>query len=444
VATRTFLGRAAPVPQRSTLTLGGTWLETETLTMTINGKSLVLTIGGTVTTTVILDNILVMLTGSGSFGTGYSAIGSGATVGEFKQLTFEKTSATVLTITGAADGRPFTLATTESSTSGTVSDATVSGTGTGPHHANNVDNWSADTLPVTGDDIVLDGLSTSALKYALDGLAIQPNSIVQTSDYTGEIGLPKVNTDNPSYPYDEYLVDALTFADDANTNTTTCTIGSGNGPGSPRTKINFADCTGVTINVQRTGQSAETGIPALLLQFSDSATILNVNRGDVGVAFYEGEDGHLATLRVGYIDNPAGDANVVLGKDADIADATITVSGGTLTTNSANGSGTVTMLGGIVTVNAGAYASIVIDAGTCYYQSPGTLASAIIGSDATLDFSRDLQTRIVSACAIHNRGTIRDPNRTVTWTTDIDIVRCSLLEVTLDIGTHLSVGVGDI
>lgn len=441
MSTRTWLGRAVPIPQVSILTLGGTWLQNDTITLTQNGKALTLTVGATVTIPTILDNLLIMMTGSGTLGSGYSVTAYGNTVGEYAQLTYTEDGSTKLTMTGPTDGRPFTVATTKSSTSGTVSDSTTSGTGTGPHAADDADNWSGDTNPVTGDDLVFDGSSDSDCLYNLDQLAIQPNSLVRTMGYTGKIGLPKVNSTNTSLPFDEYLVDYLTFANDANTNTTTVTIGDGEGAGSTRTKINFADCTVLTVNILGTGQrdSETPGVPALLLQSTDGSAVINLSRGDVGGAFYEGESFDPATINIGYIDNPDTDSALVLGNDADIANATIVISGGTLETNSANGSGTITINAGTVTLKAGAHASIVVNAGVCYYRSSGALSAAIVRGGAALDFSRDLQARIVSACVAYAGARISDPNKTVTWSAGVDLVYCRLTEVDLDLGNNITV-----
>jgi hypothetical protein len=96
------------------------------------------------------------------------------------------------------------------------------------------------------------------------------------------------------------------------------------------------------------------------------------------------------------------------------------------------------MIDGELTVISGEHAEIEIDGGTCYYRSTGTLTDVRVGGGGTLDFTRDNRGRTVTNCELHARGTIRDPFKTVAWTGGVDLTRASLAEVTLDLGTHLT------
>ena len=57
MATRTWLGNAIDIAQKNTVTIANTWATSDTATLTINGKSLVVTIGSLVTTAQVATTI---------------------------------------------------------------------------------------------------------------------------------------------------------------------------------------------------------------------------------------------------------------------------------------------------------------------------------------------------------------------------------------------------
>lgn len=444
MASRTWFGRAFPVNQVEEVTVGGTYAADDTITLTINGKDLTLTIGTTVAAATILDNLVRMLQGTtSSFDTGYSSNLTGVEVGEFSSLTYSEDGSTKLIITGRDDGQPFTLTVSRStSASGTIGTSTATSP-TGPHHFDNADNWSGDTVPVDGDTIIFDDSSDSDLLYALS-TGIQPAVVTRTSGFEGRIGLPRVNTDDAQHPYDEYRETYLTFANDAGTSTTTITIGERDGDDSGRTNIDTADCTGVTLNVYNSGQREDDKTPALLFLSAVSTTVININRGDLGVAFFEGETAHVATLKVAHQGNPASDVRLYLGDGVDLADADIDIDGGIVSINSATGSGTIDIRDGEVHVLEGAHAAINVDGGTCFYRSSSTGTQFRVGNGGTLDFRRDPRARTATNCSLYAGGAIYDPFRSVTWTNGIDLVRCSIDDVDLDLGTDFTITPSDI
>lgn len=439
MATKYWKGAAVAIVQKDTITIANTWATSDTATVTINGKDLTLTVGTDTTTANVATALKEMINGDTQTGTGdHTFSQTGNNVGEFARLT-ASVSGSVVTVAADDAGVPFTMTASESTGGDGTATRAASVANAGPHVLSTVDNWSGDAVPADGDDLIFDGGSTSDVLYDLGGLAIQPATITITSDFTGKIGLPKTNTDEADLPYDEYRADYLTFANDTGTATTTLTVGDGNGQGSQRIKINFADCDTVTANIYGTSTRLESGTPVILLYGTVSTNVLNVYRGDVGFSFYEGETGHLATLRVGYIDNQLGDSAVVIGNDCDLGDATISMSGGTLVTNSANGTGTVSIFGGEFTARAGAHASITVDEGSCFYRSTGILTTLAVGNGGTADFSRDNSTRTVTNASMIAGGTILDPFKTVTWSNGIDLTRSQIADVTLDLGPHITI-----
>lgn len=440
MASRRWLGRAVALAHVVSFDVSGSWASGDAAVLTINGKDLTLTVGTTATTMQIAVDLAAMVNGDAANGDEVRSE-TGNNVGEFARIT-AAASAGAVTLTADDKGVPFEIAVSETTAGdGTLANLAVEAAATGPHHFDNPDNWSGDAAPADGDDIVFDSGVVDCL-YGLDQSAVTPASIVITQGYSGRVGLPETNEDEPLAPYDEYRDQYLRLGNSGDAITTIINVGDGSGIGSGRIKLDTGDGQ-VVVNVFQSGQREDAAVPALLWKGTHSANILNVNRGDLGVAFFAGETAHVGTLRLGYLENQAADAAVLCGAGVDLDDAQIEISGGVLVVNSATGSGSIDMIDGELSILAGGHADLDIDGGTCYYRSTGTLTSVRIGG-GTLDFSRDNQGRTVDNCALHAGGAIRDPFKTVAWTNGIDLTRASLDEVTLDLGTHLTLTPGDL
>src|SRR6185295_4333942 len=89
-ATKTWTGNAAAVPQISTITVAGTWADTETATLTVNGKALVLTLVGSESTGNVATALKEMwMAGSrldGSASTDATSNAGGGQFGEFVEV----------------------------------------------------------------------------------------------------------------------------------------------------------------------------------------------------------------------------------------------------------------------------------------------------------------------------------------------------------------------
>lgn len=423
MAVRRHLGRAVPIADVWTIVVALTWADADDIVLSINGKDLVIIIGTDVATTDVALGIAEMVNGSTQTGAGYAVNTTGDRVGEWSLITATVSGSTV-TLTHNIPGRPVTMTVTETTAGNGTSVETHTTSATGPNHADNEDNWTADDTPDDGDDMVMDE-GDVGIWYGLTFAAAMA-SITITKGYTGTIGLPRTNRDNPALPFDEYLGQYLTFSDQASQSTTLVTIGEGDGSGSGRIKLDLGDCDVQIIDIVDSGPRAEDAVPSVLLQGTDTATILNVQRGDVGVAFFEGESGHLAQLNVGFIEDQDDDSTVVIGNDCDLANAAIVITGGESSIASATGSGTIVLHGGTLSVHgATAHASIISDEGTVFYQSSGTLTTAIFGPGSALDMRRDDSSRTVTNMTLHAGAAVYDPFDTVTWTNGIDHVRCA-------------------
>lgn len=431
MATRRWTGNALPIAQKETITIGGTWVAADTLTVTCNGRDLVLTIGTTVTTTQIAIELAAALgSTSSTLGTAYAVNERGPNIAEFREFvagdTAPAASGSTVVLIGKTKGKPFTISVAKTSTSGTVSTASTIAA-TGPNHFNNADNWTGATVPVDSDDVVYDSGSVSCL-YGLSQGTVTPASITITQGFTGRIGLATVNTDDTAYPYAEYRTRYLTLCASGDSLNTAVMIGGGEGLGSPRINL---DCnTGqVTAAIINSGASEVPGVPAVCLQGTHASNVVSISRGSVGIAFLAGESATVATLNVGYRTNQPSDAVVVCGAATTLT--TVNQSGGTLSTSSAIT--TMTLSGGEWTHLAGAVTAANIDGGACRYRATSTLTTAQVGGAGELDFRQDPRGRTVTNCDLYQGGILRDPAGTVTFTNGIDLNRCGLDDVTLEI-----------
>jgi hypothetical protein len=113
-----WTGDAVAIVQQDTITVGVTWIQGETITLTINGKDLVVTVGSSVTTANVATLLKEAINGDtltdttaacSPKGTGYTIsapVGGGPLIPEFAEVTAE-VSAAVVTVTGDTAGKPF-------------------------------------------------------------------------------------------------------------------------------------------------------------------------------------------------------------------------------------------------------------------------------------------------------------------------------------------------
>ncbi len=134
--------------------------------------------------------------------------------------------------------------------------------------------------------------------------AVSPASITITQGYTGRIGLPDTNQDDAGYPYAEYRDKYLALGTSADAVTQALTIGGGDGPGSPRIKIDSGSgqCNLVVLN---SGTPEILGTPAILWKGTHVSNTATINRGSVGIAFFASETSAVMTCRIGFVNNQA-------------------------------------------------------------------------------------------------------------------------------------------
>jgi hypothetical protein len=442
MATRRWTGAALPVAQRETITIGGTWVAADTLTVTCNGRAIVLTVGTTVTTTQIATELAAALgSTSTALGAAYSVTERGPNVAEFREFVSGETapaaSGSTVVLVGKTKGKPFTITVSKSSTSGTVSTATTI-SASGPNFFNVAANWSGSTVPVDTDDIVYDSGNVDCL-YGLAQSAVTPASITITQGYTGRIGLARINVDDSAYPYTEYRDRFLALGDSSDAATTSVTIGAGEGNGSSRIQLDSGSGQAVVV-ILNSGTPELTGIPAIQWIGTHASNTVSISKGSVGIAYRAGEVATVATLSVGFRTNLAGDSAVWCGSGCTLT--TINQSGGALETNSAVT--TMTLTGGVWSHLAGAVTTANINGGACRYRATSTLTTANVGSGGELDFRQDPRSRTVTNCDMFEGASLRDPIGTVTFTNGIDLNRCDLSNVVLEINKNRRITLGSV
>lgn len=408
MATVIWRGDAPTVPQVDTVTFAAI-SDTDYTTFAINGKSVVVTATASTTTQETYAALCVTTL-------------EASTIPEFAELTFTS-SASGLFVTGASDGRPFTMTATGTNMTAT---RTTTTTASSPNDAGLAANWVGGALPVNSDIVIFENSTVDCLwnLSALSAVTLAQLRIKQS--YTGSIGLPLLTETG----YYEYRTRELTIS------STLVYIGEGDGAGSGRIFLNLGSAA-TTVSVYDTGSAEDSAVGALVLRGTNAANILRVARGDVGVAMLRATDtATLATTEISYIDDQDGDSRVRLGSGCTLT--TVEVYGGDVDIYA--DFTTLVQEGGLVKCHEGVSPSTSIDVldGTCQYRSSGTLAQGYVSDGGVLEFW-GLATRTVTNLTIYAGATVRDRFKTVTFTNPIVLTRCSLEEVTLELGTSISI-----
>lgn len=385
MATPRWIGAALDVAQKDLVTIANTWATGDTLLVTINGRDLVLTVGTTATTAGVATALKEMWNGETFTDTTHSASETGDNVPEFAEAT-ASVNGSVVTLTGNTKGKPFILTATEV-TAGTGTAVRSAGIAcTGKNWWDNVDNWDTGVLPADADTVYFDNSDVSVL-YGLDQNAIDPAALYIAMTYTGDIGLPEINTDGEAYHEyrNQYLIIGPVILQ----------IGAGAGNGSGRIKINSGSdpCAFQMLN---SGASADEQ-PAVLWKGTNVGNTLVMRGGSLGIGVFGGEAATLATFTV-----HAG--GLTLGASVTLSGA-LQINGGVLAINSLVDT-SLTVNGGSVVIDGTANVDLlVIRGGTVVYNTSGTLGGAtIVSGDGVLDFSQDSRAVTVSAAIdLHGR-----------------------------------------
>ena len=420
MANKYWQGGAAAIAQVNTFAFGGTWEANDLIRVAVGNRIYDFVAGSTSAATVVSNLVTAWLALDPTL------------FPEFAEIT-PSANSTTLTLTANTPGNSFVVTLTPLETNASSADAqTIEGAGTAttgtaatanssPNAGNIATNWSGNALPADGDTIIF---ADNNVDYTL-GLDFSDrnlNVIVEQS-YTGKIGRPLFNAAG----YLEYRPTYLKIGTD-DSPAQTVTIGVGSGSGSGRIKIDAGGST-TTFIVQNTGSPVESNLPAVLLKGTDAANTLTVNKGSVGVAVlpYDEsgaaeETATIATLNVGYVTNPNGDATVQCGSGVTLT--TVNQMGGTLEIASA--ATTINITGGALTL-AGTgvtVATLNVEGGSVYVTSTTTITTGNLSNAGVLDYSRDTRGKVITnALNCYGRQfKFRDPFRVVSSTSGGNVI----------------------
>jgi hypothetical protein len=325
-----------------------------------------------------------------------------STLAEFLEITWTVNASTI-TGTAVTKGLPFTATSSASGGAGTIGAVTVATASAGPNDWSTPGNWSAGAVPVNGDDVVLQN-STVDILYGLDQSAVTLATMTRYMSYTGKIGLPQYTTGTSSYY--EYRPRYLKIG------ATATTLGRGDGSGGGRCQIDFG-AVATTCNVEGAGPGADSGLPAITLNGSNAANVLNITQGSIGLAIDAGATAQFPVIRIGSELSPATDVTFTAGAGCTLG--AITQSGGVATV--ASNVTTWTKTAGASVNLAGTIGTITADGGTHYWQSNGAITTALFRGDGTaLDCSRDIRARTLTNATFTGGGFYVDPLKTITFT----------------------------
>lgn len=374
MATKRWLGNAASVADLWTISLSGT-VTTQTYSMTINSKSVTYTSSSADTVTTILAALAAA----------WNPVFP-VSPPEFAEYTAAALPVggpyTSMTLTGNTAGKPGTISvSTEGAATFSIAHTT---TATGPNDFNNGQNWSGGSAPANSDTLVFDNGSISCkynLSTSLTGITVSIEPA-----YSGQIGLPFINSDN-TVTYAEYRTTSLTLAGG------TVVV---NSPSVSRVNLAFGANT-ASIRVVNCGPRPDPNTPVVLITGGNSSTELDVTKGDVGIAFYQGTTATIATIKTSFSSQQTAlsDVSVIVGTGATLT--TVTKNGGTFDTRSNLTTLTQQILGGVTTFwDAVTATTVNIQNGTLNLNTTGTVGTVNLYGKGTLNANGDPRAKTIT------------------------------------------------
>lgn len=400
-----WLGTAQAIAQVIRFTPGGT-IGTETFTITRNNKTIAYTaVGGDTATSVC---------------TGLAAAFALCTAPEFTTENTITNNGATIDFTMTTTGVPATF-TSGATGSATLVTSTVTAA-SGPNFWNVATNWlnsaATNLVPVSTDTVYVDGLVP--IRYGLAQSAVTLAAMYVKGSV--EIGLPPTNANGYAEDRAQYLAIGVTA----------CEVDSSAG----MIAINAGSVL-TTMNVYNTGTPTQTQTHALRFLGTNASNVLNIFSGSVGIAERPTEVSTLLTCRIGTLQGGSPDVYVGTGSTL----GTFTIASGTLTSHS--NITTVTCQGGtLITRETATLTTVTVrKSGVLQHDSSGTITTLNAGPDGEIDFTRDLRARTVTNANVYANTKISDNYKTVTWTNGLILVQCGLVDVTLDVGTGITLTV---
>lgn len=334
---------------------------------------------------------------------GLQALLAAETIIEYTEIAWTEDDTKIIA-TGQSDGEPFTV--TDGAGSGTWASITTVTTPKGPNHWI-AENFSAGTLPASGEDIVLTQLSESQSFYwSLDQNAVQLASLDLRADSNARIGLPERNTSGGDAYYEyratHLLIDTLVLR-----------IGDGVGEGARSLKIKLTGATACDVTVYRTSVNPlDPDEAPVHLAGGNAANTFQMFAGAVDIAMLPSYTATYATLTV---------SGGTLRLGAGVTVTTIDVAGGVVESRSAVATYRVRGDGKAVHIGASNITTLDLN-GAMEIQATGALTVGTLSGygGKQLDLSKCDGAVTVTNATIYatpsNPFTVLDPNNKLVMT----------------------------
>lgn len=446
----TWCGGRPVVEYSNTITIGGTWIAGETLSVTIDGVALTLTIGTSVATTDVATALQAAWEGT-TLGTGYSANFYGTESARHYELV-ATVSGSVVTVTeravngGVTEGKTFpSLSSSETSASGTIT-VGAGNTPTGPYNFSDAANWDSGTAPANTDTLNIEG--DYDVRYNIDQSATPLTTITLNipASFTGQFGLPKIKTIALPAGDQSFFEYRQRYFKTNSGGTLTLSVGDGEGDGAELIKID-TNTSAVVATVYTTGDPVVETDPVLFLIGPAATSSFRQYGGSVGIGLTEegtSSDCTIATVHVTGLAGSEDTATLIVGpsmgavtdgkaRNAEVTLGAVTTTdvwesldGATISVRGAPaGSSALKAYGGIIHVNS--------SSGTI-----GTLniAQGESGTPGSVVIAGGLGALTVTNCNMYSAGTSLtvEGRRSVTFTNDIIIgAGLNISDVTINI-----------
>jgi hypothetical protein len=345
---------------------------------------------------------------------GLQTLADAETVAPWSQVTVTEDD-TKLIVTAVTAGIPFTLTCTESDGGGTDDQTFTRSSSTavaGPSIFDDGDNWGG-SVPAAGDDIVIPS-DLSVGIYGGDYTSTAYATLRIEEGYEGDIG-----------------ADGRPLQIDLNGAAYT---GTAELAGTGEQWIYLDDCN--LCSVVESGSADAAGEAAMNISGIDidKLHILQSSQGSVSVAGYGGSVSEVSEIQIAGGALMIADDVVQIDGSSDIT--TLTVTGGSVDCRS--DVATLTMHGGSVEYRAENATTVKCWSGRLYWLTDAAITSLYVGG-GTMDASRSFEGFTVTNAYVYRQGTVLDPYERVTWSNGLALTGCALADVTLQLGTDVTI-----
>lgn len=310
------------------------------------------------------------------------------------QLALAADGTTEMTLTAVTAGIGFSVAST--ATDGGVADTqTLTRAATtanaGSHDWGDGENWSGGAVPggAASQDVYL---GKAVIYYNLDQSAIA-NTLDSLHTETAQLGVNPATGILPTY---------------LQIKATQVIVGLNVGPSTPILQSPVQIDTGSTastivVHDSSTFNTTDSSKPSVLLKASSASSDIEVRKGNVGIAFYDGETTTVDSIALNYVSNAISDANVFIGEGVTLDN--YTQKGGTCSLRSGITSSGVVDAGVLTTEGSGVIVSLTVSGGSAQLNSSGTITTLITTGSGVVDMTRSSSSRTVTTAKIGADGT---------------------------------------